>query len=213
MFLFKSLLAALVFSLSFFGTSIYRTTTSYDVPRSTVHQVVGLSSDGQQGPSGSAVSLAPGLLLTAAHVVDHPSFKFSVNGQEVKVVKLDRTRDLALLQADVPCPCTPLALGSPYADEFVVAIGYPLGYPQTLTEGRWQYILPDGEAVSTTSIAFGNSGGGLFYFSWPHFQWELVGITNQVPGANLGFFGIPVFTMTRSVPVESIMYFIHHEVK
>ena len=209
----RSLLSLLVFTVAYMSTTLVSTRLSYDIPRSYVHQVVGMSSDSQQGPSGSAVVLAPGLMITAAHVVDHPSFKFYINGKPVEVLKLDRDRDLALLKVDVGCPCAPLASDSPYMDEEVVAIGYPLGYPQTLTEGRWQYFLQDGEVVSTTSIAFGNSGGGLFHFNWLSFKWELVGVTNQVPGANLGFCGIPVFTITRSVPVESILYFIHHSVK
>lgn len=213
MFIFKSLLAALVFSLSFLGTGVWHTSQSMDVPRSVVHKVEVYTSPDSPTPlgHGSGVSIAPGLILTASHVVGGENITIKVNGQLAKVVSIDRKVDLAILAVDVSCPCIPLALSSPLPDSVVVAVGYPLEFPQVVTQGQWQALLTEGVALSTTSIAFGNSGGGLFHFSWLHMRWELVGVPIGIAGVPLGMFGIPVFNYTMSVPVERVLYFLHHK--
>ena len=217
--IFKSLLVVLVFSLSFLGADIYRISTSYDVPRSVVHRIDVFSPSGVSLGHGSGVSIAPGLILTASHVVGGATAEspqtiiIKIDGYLAKVVSIDPKVDLALLSVNVSCPCIPLASESPLSDTPVVAVGYPLSFPQTTTEGLWQSFLPENVALSTTPIAFGNSGGGLFHWSWLHMRWELVGVPVGVAGVSLGMFGIPVFNYTMSVPVERVLYFLHHPLK
>ena len=206
----KGFLALVTLSMSFVGTSIYLDYSSFDTPRSYVYKIYNLREgcteldSACEGGSGSAVVIAPGLALTAAHVAVNKNLY--INGKPVTTVKIDEERDIALVSVALDCPCA--TIGSmPNLDDKVVAVGWPLGAVEFATEGRvqgWDVF----RIWSNSPIAPGNSGGGLFAFQMG--QWKLVGITVEVAGMSLGFFGMPVVTMTRSVDVNTIMYFIHH---
>src|SRR3990167_8444922 len=207
---FRGFLALAMLSTSFVGTSIYLDSQSFDTPRSFVHKIYQLREGCTEpsrecvGGSGSAVMVAPGLALTAAHVAGNKNLY--ILGRPVKTIKIDEERDIALVSVALDCPCAPLG-NMPNLDDKVVAVGWPLGAVEFATEGRvqgWDVF----RIWSNSPIAPGNSGGGLFAFLMG--QWKLVGITVEVAGLNLGFFGIPVVTMTRSVDVNTIIYFIHH---
>ena len=111
---------------------------------------------------GSAFCIdASGLFITNAHVVD----PLEVGGKLTMILRpgekdqkivpahilsLDKTADLAILQADVPLKIVPLSLGS--ADALVetmsvVAFGYPFGSDLALKEGDYPGI----SSVSVTS--------------------------------------------------------------
>ena len=193
-------------TMSVLVTSVVLNSQSFDVPRSYVHLIIT-----EHGSQGSGVLIANGVLVTAAHVYGGWDAKVFVKGKQAKLLAVDLKNDLVLLGVDLKCPCAPLAVHSPLPDTKVITVGHPLGYPLAVTEGYWvSFIEANSVALSTNSIAFGNSGGGLFTFNWFKARWELVGITHQVPGANIGFISIPVFTMTKSIPIERLIYLIHH---
>ena len=206
----KGFVALMALSVSFVVTSIYLDSQSFNTPRSYVHKIYQLR-EGCIEPSrecvsgsGSAVMVAPGLALTVAHVAGNK--KLYILGKQVTTVKIDEERDIALVSVALDCPCAPIG-SMPNLDDKVVAVGWPLGAVEFATEGRvqgWDRF----RIWSNSPIAPGNSGGGLFAFQMG--QWKLIGLTVEVAGLNLGFFGIPVVTMTRSVDVNTIIYFIHH---
>ena len=135
-----------------------------------------------------------------------------VSGKEAKLLRQDRENDVALLEVAVGCPCAPLAATSPDLDDPLVAVGWSLGKAEVATEGRYQGLVEyGGKYVSFTTVplAFGNSGGGLFKFNWYTGRWELVGITVGIAGANIGFIGIPVFTLTMSTPIETVRHWLY----
>lgn len=207
-----ALLMLPVFILSMFGTAMYVESQSFDTPRSTI-RFLEIETDTRKG-SCSGVAISDKLVLTAAHCINHPVLKsVTVDGKPAKVLRFDESQDIALLEvAEGHCPCSPLAAESPDRDQRVIAIGWPLGKAQVATEGRYQGLVDnDGRytTLSTTNLVFGNSGGGLFAFNYG--RWELVGITTAMSGADLGFFGIPVFYMALSTPIENIRHFLYRQ--
>jgi S1-C subfamily serine protease len=203
----RGFLALAMLVMSVIGTSVYLEGQSFETPRSYVHKIYQLREDGSKGGSGSAVMVAPGMALTAAHVAVNDNLH--ILGKPTKTIKIDEERDIALVSVDLPCPCAPLG-SMPNLDDRVVAVGQPLGEAEFATEGAvqgWDVA----RIWSSTPIAPGNSGGGLFAFQYG--KWKLVGVTVEVAGLNLGFIGIPVITMTRSVDVETIKRFIGYDLE
>ncbi|GAA4540906.1 S1C family serine protease [Pseudonocardia xishanensis] len=162
--------------------------------------------------SGSAVVVAPGELVTNAHVVGRSSTGRAAFGDgtevAVRVAGADPLSDLALLRTDDALP-EPVRLGS--ADELVVgqlvvAVGNPLGLAGSVTAGVVSALgraLPtrDGSAgrviedVIQTDAALnpGNSGGAL-----ADSRGRVVGINTAVAGTGLGL-AVPVNTTTRRI--------------
>lgn len=161
---------------------------------------------GQQGPRGfQAQSLgsgfiisADGYILTNAHVVegaDEVSVKLTDKREfKAKVVGTDRRTDVALIKID--------AAGLPtvrFGDanrlkvgEWVVAIGSPFGFENTVTAGIVSAkgrSLPQENFVPfiQTDVAVnpGNSGGPLF-----NLRGEVVGINSQIYSRTGGFMGL-----------------------
>lgn len=171
----------------------------YDLERQTtvkVHNVAG---------NGSGVIVAPRRVLTAAHVADQPDL--IVKGAKTKVLKLDKTTDLALMEAEVDCPC--ITLGNTVdLDDELVAVGYPVNQyvkTQILTSGRAQSRIPNEYRLFTTvPIAGGNSGGGLYK------DHKLVGI--MVEGVSIGDqmlpISIPINYLSRAVDIDTIKKFL-----
>ena len=126
---------------------------------------------------GSAVAIAPRLLVTACHVVASATGVTIARDSGKRVVKIDtvtpdpdHSRDLCLLTTDEALPAVPAVIApidSVKVGEKVYAIGSPLGLELSLTDGLVSALrvaqnetLPD--IQTTAAIAPGSSGGGLF---------------------------------------------------
>ena len=134
----------------------------------------------------SAVAIKPNLLLTAAHcdlasdeqfaMYGPTSYKLSVAGHPYTIVKKDVDKDLMLVYVDgFNSSVAQFKDLVPGSDHKVVAVGFPMGLVNFITEGRIQDVaelppivkenlgheLPKFLAASTP-ITGGNSGGGLF---------------------------------------------------
>lgn len=126
---------------------------------------------------GSAFLVSDKKALTAWHVVDGKDEKFRLRfptGVVVEVIKVERLgdKDAAVLTLDKPVPYTALKLAKtlPAVLDVVVAVGYPLDYPELFTSGvvsGYHGKLVLGEQtylnliVVTAGINPGNSGGPL----------------------------------------------------
>jgi len=144
---------------------------------------------------GSGVIIDPsGIVATSLHVVrnDTTATVKLANGEafdDVRVIDVDARRDLALLRikggsfrAAELGESQALQVGDP-----VVAIGSPLGFAQTASQGIVSAKRQaDGfwEIQTTAPLSHGSSGGGLF-----DSRGRLVGITYRglEEGANVGF--------------------------
>lgn len=189
--------------VSFMGTRLYLNSQDFSYPRSTVHNIRGDYAE------GSGVMIADRLMLTAFHVTGPEAPGMTVNGKPVKVLKYDEANDITLLEVEQSCPCIPISTDLPDPDQRVIAVGFPLGLGKVTSIGLAQHIHGN-KLLAVIPIAFGNSGGGLFM--WNGWHWVLAGITVQVSGAPLGMgFGIPVFHLTKSVPSQNILKFIHND--
>jgi putative serine protease PepD len=124
--------------------------------------------------AGSGISLGGGRALTNGHVVEDAgqvTVRFADGRQEpVRVVSLDRRRDLALLQSsftdEPPAPIADARALRPA--ESLVAVGYPRSFElgaqdATITRGiysaRWQSPSGVWHVQTDTPMNPGNSGG------------------------------------------------------
>ena len=136
---------------------------------------------------GSAVVIAPRLLVTACHVVVGATAVEVARDAGKSVVPIqtvsrdpDRTRDLCLLNASSDVSGAPVAIapiGEVKVGEPAYAIGAPLGLELTLTDGlvsalRHNNNEPMPDIQTSAAIAPGSSGGGLF-----DSQGRLIGVT------------------------------------
>jgi serine protease Do len=149
--------------------------------------------------AGSGFIISPdGVILTNAHVV--------ANAKEVtvrlidrreltaKVIGQDEKSDVAVVKIDAQGLPT-VRLGNPdelRVGEWVVAIGAPFGFDNTVTAGIVSAkgrTLPDGSYVPfiQTDVAVnpGNSGGPLF-----NMRGEVVGINSQIFSRTGGYMGV-----------------------
>lgn len=126
--------------------------------------------------TGTGIILtADGYILTNAHVVagaDYVDVFFSDNRhREARLVGFDAREDLAVLKVEAE-GLTPVVFGDSSAlvpGEAVAAIGDPLGYRSTITDGIIsaldREVEVDGITMSliqtSAAINFGNSGGAL----------------------------------------------------
>ena len=139
-----------------------------------------------------------GIILTNAHVVegadevrvklpDRREFKGKVAGidttTDIAVVKID-ARDLPVVKIGEP---SKVRVG-----EWVLAIGSPFGFENTVTAGivsATSRSLPEGSYVpfiqTDAAVNPGNSGGPLF-----NMQGEVIGINSQIYSRSGGFQGI-----------------------
>jgi serine protease Do len=157
--------------------------------------------------SGFIVS-ADGYILTNAHVVDDATevnVKLTDRREfKAKVVGSDRQSDVALLKIDAKSLPT-VRLGSSAGTsvgEWVVAIGSPYGFENTVTAGivsAKSRSLPDGGFVpfiqTDAAVNPGNSGGPLFNLAG-----EVIGINSQIYSRTGGFQGL-----SFAVPIEVAM--------
>ncbi|HEX5046922.1 MAG TPA: Do family serine endopeptidase [Gammaproteobacteria bacterium] len=161
--------------------------------------------------SGVIVDAAKGYILTNHHVIENAD-KITVTLHDnrsltAKILGSDKGTDLALLQvSSAELKSMPLGDSSKLrVGDYVVAIGNPFGFSNTVTSGIVSALGRSGinrdayeDFIQTdASINPGNSGGALVNLSG-----ELVGINSAIlsrSGGNIGIgFAIPV-NMVRSV--------------
>jgi serine protease Do len=159
---------------------------------------------------GSGFVIGPdGLILTNAHVVqnaaevtvkliDRREFK-------AKVVGVDPQTDVAVLKVDASnLPSVKLGRAADVrVGEWVVAIGSPFGFENTVTSGivsAKSRALPDGTYVPfiQTDVAVnpGNSGGPLF-----NLKGEVIGINSQIYSRSGGYQGL-----SFAIPIDTALY-------
>nr|ART37092.1 D21 [uncultured bacterium] len=157
--------------------------------------------------SGFIIS-ADGYILTNAHVVDgadEVTVKLTDKREfKAKVLGADKRTDVALIKiAATKLPFT--RLGDPEkmkVGEWVVAIGSPFGFENTVTAG---IVSAKGRSLSQENfvpfiqtdvpINPGNSGGPLF-----NMKGEVVGINSQIYSRSGGFMGL-----SFAIPIDIAM--------
>ncbi len=115
--------------------------------------------------TGSAVVIAPGRLLTAAHVVSdvEEGWEISDGSTFYGIEYIDHAADIAVIAAGVDCPCDPLVHQDPRLLEETLTVGHPDGrLKNVVTEGRWQGKDTKYHDLSTGQAMPGVSGGGVF---------------------------------------------------
>jgi serine protease Do len=152
----------------------------------------------QQGVGSGFIITDDGYILTNRHVIanadvvlvrltDKREFK-------AKVVGTDARTDVALLKIDSKgLPKVPIGdAGRMRVGEWVIAIGSPFGFENTVTAGIVSAVnraLPDETFVPfiQTDVAInpGNSGGPLF-----NMKGEVIGINSQIYSRTGGFMGL-----------------------
>jgi len=165
-----------------------------------------------QGPRQEARSLGSGFIiskdgfiLTNEHVVegaDEITVKLTDKREyKAKVIGADKRTDIALIKIQPDGPLPAVKFGDPNklkVGEWVVAIGAPFGFENTVTAGIVSgkgRVMQDANLVpfiqTDVAINIGNSGGPLF-----NMRGEVVGINSRLfspTGTNLGIaFAIPI---------------------
>src|SRR3954466_2092247 len=147
--------------------------------------------------SGFVIS-QDGYVLTNAHVVegaDEITVKFTDKREfKAKVIGADKRTDIALIKIDAT-GLPAVRFGDPQklkVGEWVVAIGSPFGFDNTVTAGIVSAkgrSLPQENFVPfiQTDVAInpGNSGGPLF-----NMRGEMIGINSQIYSRTGGFMGL-----------------------
>jgi len=152
----------------------------------------------QQGVGSGFVISEDGYVLTNRHVVasaDSVLVKLTDKREfKAKVVGTDSRTDVALLKIDAKgLPTVPIGdVSHTRAGEWVIAIGSPFGFENTVTAGIVSAVnraLPDETFVPfiQTDVAInpGNSGGPLF-----NMRGEVIGINSQIYSRTGGFMGL-----------------------
>lgn len=157
--------------------------------------------------SGFVLS-SDGYILTNAHVIDGAStIRVRLNDKRnfaAQLIGADIDSDVALIK--IPVNDLPAArLGSPdglEVGEWVVAIGSPFGFEQSVTAGIVSArgrVFPQESYVPfiQTDVAInpGNSGGPLF-----NLQGEVIGINSQIYSRTGGFMGV-----SFAIPIDLAM--------
>ena len=158
---------------------------------------------------GSGFIVSPdGTILTNAHVVadaDEVTVKLTDKREfKAKVVGLDKQTDVAVLRIDAKNLPT-VKIGNPDSvrvGEWVVAIGSPFGFENTVTAGivsAKSRTLPDEGYVPfmQTDVAInpGNSGGPLI-----NANGEVIGINSQIYSRSGGYQGL-----SFAIPIDVAM--------
>ena len=202
------------------GAAVVNISTTQAARRSALPQVPGVEDDEVleffrrfiprqpgpgQGPRPESRSLgsgfiisADGYILTNAHVVDSAdeiNVRFTDKREfKAKVIGADKRTDVALIKIDAS-NLPAVKFGEPArlkVGEWVVAIGSPFGFDNTVTAGIVSAkgrSLPQENFVPfiQTDVAInpGNSGGPLF-----NMRGEVVGINSQIYSRTGGFMGL-----------------------
>ncbi len=157
--------------------------------------------DGKPTSGGSAFVVAPGLLLTALHVVQDAhqvSVQLSAATPEpADVIGIDTGHDLALLRVSgIPGVHAPLALGNSTGVQLgqgIVVVGYPLSSPDhpnvTVTQGIVSALRQQAGMIQIdAAINPGNSGGPVLTGDG-----RVIGIVDaSLSGAQAVNFAVPI---------------------
>ncbi len=161
-----------------------------------------------RGEGSGFIVGSDGIILTNAHVVANAG-KVTVKLKdrrefEAKVLGQDEASDVAVVKIDAKDLPT-VHLGQPGAvkvGEWVVAIGAPFGFDNSVTAGIVSALgrnLPDDSYVPfiQTDVAVnpGNSGGPLF-----NLNGEVIGINSQIYSSSGGYEGI-----SFAIPIDVAM--------
>jgi serine protease Do len=152
----------------------------------------------QQGMGSGFVVAADGVILTNAHVVegaDEVRVKLTDRREfKGKVVGVDKQTDIAVVRIDAK-DLRPVKLGDPSkirVGEWVLAIGSPFGFENTVTAGivsATSRSLPEGTYVpfiqTDAAVNPGNSGGPLF-----NLRGEVIGINSAIYSRTGGYMGL-----------------------
>jgi serine protease Do len=152
----------------------------------------------RQGVGSGFIVESDGVILTNAHVVmgaDEVQVRLSDRREfKGKVVGADKATDIAVIKIDAK-GLPAVKLGDPSkikVGEWVVAIGSPFGFENTVTAGivsATSRSLPDGTYVpfiqTDAAVNPGNSGGPLI-----NLQGEVIGINSQIYSRTGGFQGL-----------------------
>jgi serine protease Do len=161
-----------------------------------------------RGVGSGFILSADGVILTNAHVVDDAdevTVKLTDKREfTAKVLGVDKTTDVAVLKIaarDLPY----VKIGDPKATkvgEWVVAIGQPFGFENTVTSGivsAKSRSLPGDSYVpfiqTDAAVNPGNSGGPLF-----NLKGEVIGVNSQIFSRSGGFQGLAF-----AVPIDVAM--------
>ncbi len=149
-----------------------------------------------------------GVILTNAHVVDKAdvvTVKLSDKREfQAKVIGVDKLTDVAVLKIDAKdLPTVRIGnTGNSHVGDWVVAIGSPFGFDNTVTAGiisAKSRALPDEGYVPflQTDVAInpGNSGGPLF-----NLNGEVIGINSQIYSRSGGYQGL-----SFAIPIDVAM--------
>jgi len=175
------------------------------IPRQ--HEFPGSDPDNQSLGSGFIIS-TDGYILTNAHVVEDAEEILvrlaDKREYSAKVIGADARSDVALIKIEAS-GLPRVVLGDPErlkVGEWVVAIGSPFGFDQSVTAGIVSAkgrSLPDENFVPfiQTDVAInpGNSGGPLF-----NLKGEVVGINSQIYSRTGGFMGL-----SFAIPIDVAM--------
>ena len=158
---------------------------------------------------GSGFIVDPnGVILTNAHVVadaDEVRVKLPDRREfKGKVAGIDPTTDIAVVKIDAK-GLPAVKIGDPQkvrVGEWVLAIGSPFGFENTVTAGivsATSRSLPEGSYVpfiqTDAAVNPGNSGGPLF-----DMKGEVIGINSQIYSRSGGFQGIAF-----AIPIDAAM--------
>jgi serine protease Do len=161
-----------------------------------------------RGVGSGFIVTADGIILTNAHVVDDAdevTVKLTDKREfTAKVLGSDKTTDIAVLRIDAKDLPT-VKIGNP-ADikvgQWVVAIGSPYGFENTVTSGivsAKSRALPEDSYVpfiqTDAAVNPGNSGGPLF-----DLKGEVIGINSQIFSRSGGFQGLAF-----AIPIDVAM--------
>ncbi|HEU4924940.1 MAG TPA: DegQ family serine endoprotease [Burkholderiales bacterium] len=167
------------------------------IPRQQPGPGPGPRSEARSLGSGFIIS-ADGYILTNAHVIegaDEINVRFTDKREyKAKVIGADRRTDVAVIKIDAT-GLPAVRFGDPSklkVGEWVVAIGSPFGFENTVTAGIVSAkgrSLPQENFVPfiQTDVAInpGNSGGPLF-----NMRGEVVGVNSQIYSRTGGFMGL-----------------------
>lgn len=152
----------------------------------------------QQGMGSGFVVAPDGVILTNAHVVegaDEVRVKLTDRREfKGKVVGVDKQTDIAVVRIEAK-DLQPVKLGDPAkirVGEWVLAIGSPFGFENTVTAGivsATSRSLPEGTYVpfiqTDAAVNPGNSGGPLF-----NLRGEVIGINSAIYSRTGGYMGL-----------------------
>jgi serine protease Do len=151
-----------------------------------------------QGMGSGFIVESDGVILTNAHVVegaDEVRVRLTDRREfKGKVLGADRATDIAVVKIEAK-GLSAVRLGDPSkvrVGEWVVAIGSPFGFENTVTQGivsATSRSLPDGTYVpfiqTDAAVNPGNSGGPLF-----NLKGEVIGINSQIYSRTGGYQGL-----------------------